>query len=242
MIRKFPSPRRAAGRLLTALAAATVLCAAPAVQAGVLDFETPVDNPFVSSGDVLQLGKYYVEGAGTSGFVGAIGGRDTCGDGLQCPVNNQTTYYSALDDGYLFFGMWDGSAFSLKSLDASFIGAGLASYPSVAAILEITAFDAQGIVDDIFVNLAGPIGGSFNFATFDLSSFGNGKTFTDVRIASFACTVGSTTCDRTTNQANFALDNIVTVDASDVPEPGTFALLGLGLLGLRAARARRRAA
>lgn len=233
------SPKRTFGKLFNAVAVAAALCASSVTQAGVLDFEAPVDNPFVFSGDVLHLGKYYVEGAGTAGFVGAIGGNDSCA-GPQCPVNNATNYYSAFDDGYFFFGMFDGSAFTLASLDASFIGAGAASYPQVAALLYITAFDANGIVDEIFLNLAGPTGGNFNFASYDLTGFGGGAQFTDVRVASFACDAAGN-CDRTTNQANFAIDNITTIDASAVPEPGSFALIGLGLLGLRAA-SRRRAA
>ena len=227
-------------KLLGAAAVGATLCAASAAQAGTLDFEAPVDAPYVFAGDSVTVGNYLVQGYGLEGMVGSISNTESC-FGIQCPVNNATTYYSGLADGYMVFSKADGGLFSLGTLDASFIGLGEA-YPATAGLLYVTAFNAAGvIVDEIYLALTGPLNNNFSFASFDLTALGGGTLFTDVRIASYACN-NAGDCDRSTNQANFAVDNIVTFDAvGDVPEPGTFALMGLGLLGL-GAFSRRRAA
>jgi hypothetical protein len=239
MIRKSTFAATFAKLAGTAAVAAT-LCMSSSAQAGVLDFETPVDSPFVFSGDVITMGNYYVEAAGDAGFTGAIANTDSCM--LQCPVNGTTNYYTALNDGYMYFGLNSGAGFTISSLDASFLGNG-GTYPSIAGLLYIAAFDAAGLVAETYLNLAGPTGGSFNLATYDLSGFGGGSLFTDVLVASYACDANGN-CNRTTNQAQFAIDNIVTVDAitGDVPEPGSFALMGLGMFGIGAIARRRKAA
>jgi hypothetical protein len=222
------------GALVKSAAIAAAFCASSVATAGVLNFETPVDAPFVFDGDFIELGEYYIAGAG-NGFVGTIGGSDQCDAGVQCPANNPTNYYSALADGYFIFGKNDLSEFKIKSLDASFIGNNQGPYPAVSALLYVAGYDANGFVAETYLELAGPIGGSFNFANYDMGAFSN-FAFTDVLVASYACNAAGD-CDRTSNKASFAIDNIVTF----VPEPGSFALLGLGLLGLGAA-SRRRAA
>jgi hypothetical protein len=233
MIRKSPVA------VFKAIALAAALCVAPLSQAGVLDFETPVDAPFVAAGDVVSFGDYRVEVLGYGGFDGAIGTSDSC-FGVQCPANSTSTYYSALNDGYFVMSLLNGGMFSVGTFDASFIGAGMASYPAVAGLLYVTGFDANGIVAEAFLDLAGPIGGNFNFASYDLTGFGDGALFSQVRFASYACDAAGN-CNRNTNQAQFAIDNIVTIDAAAVPEPGSFALLGLGLAGLAAFKRRRAA-
>jgi hypothetical protein len=226
-------------KLFGTAAVAATLCMSASAQAGVLDFETTVDYPFVSANETLTVGNYVIGGYGTEGLVGGLVTNDACFN-VKCPVNNPGTYYSALADGYFVLSLANGAAFSISSLAASYIGFGQTSYPAVSGLLYITGFNGDSITSETYLPLAGLIGGNLNFASYDLSGFGAGQTFTDVRFASFACDAAGD-CNRNTNAANFAIDDIVTVDASAVPEPGTFALLGLGLAGL-AAVTRRRAA
>lgn len=226
------TPKRAFGKLFNAIAIAAALCASSASQADVLDFETPQDAPFVIPGNVLTFGEYRVEAIAD---FGALITNDDCAGGLQCPVNNPTTYYGALNDGYFVFGKTDDSKFKISNLDASFIGAQNSPYAAVSALLYVAGYNGNTFVKDIYLSLAGPVNGQFQFANFQMGAFSNFE-FTDVLVAGFACDLAGN-CNRNTNQANFAVDNITTF----VPEPGSFALLGLGLLGLGAA-SRRRAA
>lgn len=238
MIRKTTFAATFAKLFGTAAVAAT-LCAAPAHAgvSGVLDFEGYADT-IVANGIGAVLGNYYIETTG--GGLGLIGNTaGSCTSDMACPANNATTYYASLDDDYAFIEMADGSAFKLGSIDASFLGFNGQTYPSlVAGLLRVTAYNTVAQVGtEIYLNLTGPQNGVFNFSTYDLSALNGISGYNSVRMVAYACEVGSTTCNRTTNQAQFALDNV-----TFVPEPGSFALMGLGLFGIGAVARRRKAA
>lgn len=237
MIRKSTFAAKIA-KLFGMAAVAATLCAAPAHAgvSGVLDFEGYADN-IVMDGLGIVMGDYYLETTG--GGFGLIGNNDSCSAIMACPANNATTYYASLSDDYAFIEMADHSAFKLGSIDASFLGFNGTTYPSpVAGLLRVTAFNTVAQVGtEIFLNLAGPVNGVFNFATYDLSALNGVSGYNTIRLVAYACEVGSINCNRTTNQAQFALDNV-----AFVPEPGSFALMGLGLFGIGAIARRRKVA
>ncbi|PCM46389.1 hypothetical protein CPA50_06615 [Marinobacter sp. ANT_B65] len=80
------------------------------------------------------------------------------------------------------------------------------------------------------------IGGlDFSFGDIFGSSLGSGNVF---YVSLFdAAGLGDVSIFSNANGDGYGLDN-VTIGSVAVPEPGTFALLGLGLLGLGAARKR----
>ncbi len=237
---------RPALRRLLAGALVGAAFALPAAHASVIDFEG-IGNNLIGHNDVFQQGGlaftgYSLADLATPGeLVGAIvDGTDlgVCA-GLACPVNNQTNFYSALNDSALFIDpAHAGDSFKIKGFDASFIGAVAgASYPAVAGLLRVQGFYADG--STVFENysLNGPTGGSFGFQHFNTSGTFGEQAFTQVAIFGFTCNTTGACSAFTTNKGQFAIDNILVA----VPEPTTYLMMLLGLASIGAVARRRRA-
>ncbi|CDG84586.1 NF038120 family PEP-CTERM protein [Janthinobacterium agaricidamnosum] len=235
---RFPFKKLLGGALLGA-----ALAAAPAAQADVITFENYVNNlvgdsDYFDEAGVRLTGFSNAPNGQPGDFVGAIfdgSDRGACGN-LACPVNNQSAYYAALNDGILQLDQLNGNYVSVRGFDASFIGAAQGvSYPAVSGLLRVQGFYADGSSVYETYQLGGPIGGSFQFQHFDTSaSFGN-QQFNSVAFFGFTCNTTGNCNAFSSNKGQFALDNIVV----SVPEPSTYAMLLLGLAGIGAVARRR---
>jgi hypothetical protein len=244
----FTTTKQRTTGLLKKLALATALSACSFANAGVLNFEGAQDSPFILAGKTSIFGNFWVQSYGgptTDSFVGAIIDGTTQDDicaTLSCPRSaTPSQYYAGLNDGFFLFGMNDGADFRVKGLQASFIGAGQASFMATAGVLIMQGFNSaeQAVGSAVQIDLPGPNAqGQFDFLNFDLGLFAN-TAVNYVRVVGYACT--STDCFRNTNMSNFAIDNIETIDAVAIPEPASLGLIGLGLLGLGAFSRKRKA-
>lgn len=242
-------------KVLASVALAAAALAAPLVaQAGVLrstiTFDPVPASPFTPFAPLLTNGdEFYQSGIGgrtmffdtfsnsqlaqPGDLVGAI--LDGACANLLCPTNNATSYLAMLDDAVAVFGHADGFTFSLKSVDASFIGSGdpFGATPGYLALQgvrngqSLTAYFALSGLD---------ANGMLNFGTINTGAFGNYE-FDYIYAYGYACQ--NTSCSAfSTNQAQFALDNLV---IEHVPEPASLALVFVAGAALAGARRRKAA-
>ncbi|QPF76032.1 PEP-CTERM sorting domain-containing protein [Roseateles sp. DAIF2] len=225
-----------------ALAAATLVGSALASPATAfnIEFEGTAGTNFNGGSSFNEAGmKLSVVDPNGSGFVGAGIGGGTCSISI-CPPRG-STYYAALTDGSLTLQNQQGLGFTLHGFDLGFIATvfdpllvgqvgqivvtGQAAYGA-----KEVRFDLQGLLDD----------GTSQFAHFDFDLNFRSTWFSRINIA--ACIYdfdGSCKPGESFNLAQFGLDSVA---GQVIPEPATYALMGLALGAAGFAGRRRRSA
>lgn len=227
---------------LSVLGAAS-LAALPAAHAAVIDFENLAvgglghNDYFQQAG--FDLASYSNDPDALPGdLVGSINDGSDPGScvNLMCPAN-AGHYYAALNDGYLeITRSAPQQTLSLRSFDASFIGATVgAAYPAVAGLLRVQGFYNDGTSAYEDYQLDGPGANGFAFGHYTTSAAFGARQFSAIALFGFTCDAASNCSAFQTNKGQFALDNL---NVSAVPEPSSWLMLGAGLLGLAAVRRR----
>lgn len=242
----------------TALAAAAIIAAGVA-NAAVIDFENLPDAPatapylpfFTTHFDYFSQNGYDLLAYSTK--VGATNGTDltgfvadgtdavnTCND-LKCPTNNATHFYGTLNDGGLAVYRSNSSSFKMSSLDASFIATPSTIVPGNSLVLLAFGYDSTGAnVYTQRFDLPGPnASGGYSFSNYVFDAANANTLVVEVDIQGYSCVIGSSSCGRASDKAQFALDNI---NVTPVPEPSEWLLMGLGLAVIGGVVRRRRAA
>ena len=218
--------------------------------AAVIDFESI--GPSIYSGtETLSESGYTMTVIDTPASPGGTGFAGAVGDGADpylcaiaaCPTGNASHFYMGVNDGSLKVARGDNAAFQVSGIDYAFLApvGGLPSYSYGQLTLVGTRAGGGTISVAYDFPLLDALGSS-PFVTNALTAFGN-VSLSSLVISSclfdgaggcYSPLAGSE------NQAQFAFDNLHLSAVTAVPEPETYAMMGLGL-GLVGLLSRRRA-
>lgn len=229
-----------------AVIGALALMSAAPVMADTIDFDSLAANTF-NGLDTFDAGDYHfavidspVAGPYGTGFAGAIGyGSDPEQCTIAgCPSGNSSMYYLGVNDGSVNISRGDHKAFSLGSIDYAFV-APVDNLPGYSyGQLTVTGTTTSGGIITYSFDFPELVGGNSPFLTASLASKFGSTAFSSVTISSCIFTGNGSACvNPSDNQAQFAFDNLT---LAPVPEPQTYAMLGLGLAAISLV-ARRRA-
>lgn len=219
-----------------AVIGALALLASAPVMADTIDFDSLDSNTF-NGLDTFDAGDYHfavidtpAAGPTGTGFAGAIGnGNDPylCAIAA-CPSGNSSMYYLGVNDGSVNISRGDSKAFSLGSIDYAFL-APVDNLPGYSyGALTVTGVTAGGGTVSYAFDFPALAGGNSPFLSANLAAKFGSTAFSSVTISS--CIFDGAGCvNPADNQAQFAFDNLT---LAPVPEPHSYAMLGLGLAAI----------
>lgn len=232
-----PSVRGLKKMTAAAFGALALMSAAPAM-ADVINFESIGSATyngtelFGENGYTMTVIDTPTAGPDGMGFAGGVGnGSDPflCSIAA-CPTGNGSYFYMGVNDGGLKVSRDDTHAFRLYSLDYAFLApvGGLPSY-SYGQLTVVGQTVGGGSVSASFDFPILDATGNSPFLTAGLNAaFGNTQ-FNNVVISSCLWDANGACVNPADNQAQFTIDNL---SLAPVPEPETYAMMGLGLAAI----------